>query len=733
MGEPASSNAGLAKELHADLVRKYKKHETAIETAWRSFDTAQREACLRAGTLDGAVLQHPTDRALGNVYKFIPECNLRDIAKSGPDFLLDLLRHRATTSLFQQYCEGDGGGAGDHGFIAEMERTRGLRHIQNRGNSFTLFLDENQYGESYTIHGPMEGSLGPLMPAVHAGLCVPWSRGELILLRQIYLMQCLVILIDDILAEGSRTRDDTKMPKKSDKAAAAALAKLTIQDRPPPEHSLPDLIATAREQKATLDEYFGLLCAEPVVLAHAVNLWFFTRPEQVADEKGTRLPAFTDRYISGAVLEAINSSVQAAAVWDYICRLLELLESQAADEIYRAITLQEIANVCHLEFERAQALFKRFVQTGTGAKFFRRQAGAYDRAGNARVDMNCNLKKLAKADPQLYYMMRLCQPETTPGDATDWLKKLAEFNESHPAVRDRIEEREVGALNDLIVVVSFVQDLAPAISMPSLSRKKGQMFVSRLQDLEAELVGLKDQIDLLDFALPIDNLLEPRMADGALKKLDQFVIDKVGTKMGFLYEDLVHDCFAALEIQYQLVKAKMEEQAKAKMETQKKAKIAQQQAMDWTPIPVPAPQPQEERIVQRKQKEKTRPAHSSVYDITTTRAKLPTAAAAADEPAPRLKVSASTAAVFATLFDKTQSRRAVDWADFAAAMAALGFAVVPKFGSVYTFLPPASMGASRSITVHRPHRSRIEGYQLLILSRRLRRAFGWGEGSFEVD
>ena len=40
MGEPASSNAGLAKELHADLVRKYKKHETAIETAWRSFDTA---------------------------------------------------------------------------------------------------------------------------------------------------------------------------------------------------------------------------------------------------------------------------------------------------------------------------------------------------------------------------------------------------------------------------------------------------------------------------------------------------------------------------------------------------------------------------------------------------------------------------------------------------------------------------------------------------------------------
>ncbi len=28
------------------------------------------------------------------------------------------------------------------------------------------------------------------------------------------------------------------------------------------------------------------------------------------------------------------------------------------------------------------------------------------------------------------------------------------------------------------------------------------------------------------------------MSEGALKKLDQFVINKVGTKIGFLYEDI---------------------------------------------------------------------------------------------------------------------------------------------------------------------------------------------------
>jgi DNA replication protein DnaC len=49
MGEPASTNVSLLKELHADLGRKYKKHEAAIETLWRLFDATQRAACLRAG------------------------------------------------------------------------------------------------------------------------------------------------------------------------------------------------------------------------------------------------------------------------------------------------------------------------------------------------------------------------------------------------------------------------------------------------------------------------------------------------------------------------------------------------------------------------------------------------------------------------------------------------------------------------------------------------------------
>jgi pyrimidine operon attenuation protein/uracil phosphoribosyltransferase len=79
------------------------------------------------------------------------------------------------------------------------------------------------------MQGAVNEVPAPLLPAIRAGLCVPQSRGELILQRQLYLTQCLVILIDDILDEGSRARASKEMPKRSDRAALAALAKLTIK------------------------------------------------------------------------------------------------------------------------------------------------------------------------------------------------------------------------------------------------------------------------------------------------------------------------------------------------------------------------------------------------------------------------------------------------------------------------------------------------------------------------
>lgn len=311
-------------------------------------------------------------------------------------------------------------------------------------------------------------------------------------------------------------------------------------------------------------------------------------------------------------------------------------------------------------------------------------------------------------------MLRLCQPETTATKAVDWVKKLADLHQAHPTEREKLSEGEADSLSDLAVIIGFIQDLSPVISMPSLSRKKGQMFVSRSQQLETELNTLKGEIDLRDFAVPIDNLLEPGMAEGALRALEQFVIDKTGTKMGFLYQDLVDDCFSDLRNQYEHIKAKFERKDKT----------------EWSALPTPTTPQLEKRVEQRREKEKTRPLRSSVYEIAPSPETNPLEDL--DLSPQTFTVSSSAAEVFAALFAKSEARGSVAWVAFEAAMAEVGFSVMPKFGSVFTFSPPETMAIKKSLTLHRPHQSRIEGYMVLIISRRLKRVYGWGKETFVV-
>ncbi|KAK0730197.1 hypothetical protein B0H67DRAFT_476561 [Lasiosphaeris hirsuta] len=705
----------IVKELHQDLARKYKKHGAAVSNMWRSFNKSQRTACLKAGAAEGLVLKHPLDPSLGAVSKFMPEWNLRDIAESSPDFLLDLLRHRATESLHHQYQAGYNGGPGDHPFIEGMMATRNLRCAMPFPNCYNMFLEGigREYGEAFKLSAELTEIPSPLITAMQARLIIPQSTGELILQRQMYLLQSLNIIIDDILEEGSQDRKKNQPPKKSDKAAASALSGLYAQS-PPRKLALPELVTSSRDQKETLEECLELLSTEPVVLAHAVNSWFFTQPGLVPDEKGRRLPVHTDKYISPAVFEAVHSAIQGAAIWNYMDRLLELLEGLANDKLYRPIVLQEISNICHLEYSRVQGTLKRQVQGHSGSKWFKRLSNVHDKSGTARTVTKGNPEELTRVDPQLHYMLRLCQPEATAAKATDWMKKLADLHRAHPTEREKLSEGEVDTLSDLAVVIGFIQDLSLVISMPSLSRKKGQMFVSRLQELEAELNTIKDEVDLRDFAVPIDNLLEPGMAEGALKALEQFVIDKTGTKMGLLYQDMVEDCFSDLQKRYEQIKARLERKDKT----------------EWSPLPTPATPQLEKRVEQRREKEKTRPLDSCAYEIAP-----PSETITIEDlnlSPQTFTVGSSAAEVFTALFDKSEARGSVTWAAFEAAMAEVGFSVVPKFGSVFTFFPPEAMAIKKSLTLHRPHQSRIEGYMVLVFSRRLKRVYGWGKETFVV-
>ncbi|KAJ0166992.1 hypothetical protein CTA2_4876 [Colletotrichum tanaceti] len=707
MQEPSINE--VVRDLHDDLVRKHKRHGAVVEDIWRGFNQRQRASCVKAGMMDGVLLKHSRDVSLGNVYKIVPEWNLRDLTER-PEHLLDMLEHRAKSSLAQQYFAGPNDGQGDYGVIDESMRTRNLRHVNPFKDCWTFFIDGEQYGLSTRIVSDHEQVYRDFGAAMAAKVCIPQAMGDLVLQRQTTLLQSLNILIEDILEQGSKERSQKQRPNKSDVTASTALSKLSIED-PPANLSLPDLVASARDQAASITERLSLYL-EPVVLAHDVNFWFFSRPELLPDEKGRRMGVHTDKYISAAVFDAVHSTVKGAAIWNYLCQLLDRLDVPGNDKAHRVILLQEISNVCQLAYTSAQALFKRHIQSRTASKWYKRTSNAYDSAGNPRVTLKGNPGDLTRSNPQLHYVLRLCHPDTTASKAVEWLKKLTDLHQAHPSERENLGEGEFESLCDLATAIVFVQDLSRTVKMPAPSRKKGQLFVSRSQELEAELSNLKTDLDLRDFAAPIDTLLEPGMTEGALQTLDQFIVDKAGARLGFLYQDLVDECFSDLQYQYNQYKAKIEQGEK-----------------EWTPPPIPAPEPRETLVEQRKQKEKTRPSHSSAFEIGPQTE--PMTYDPAVEPQ-TFKVSAGTAEAFGTLFDKSKSRGAVSWAAFEGAMAELGFSVLPKYGSVFTFVPPETMAVKRPFTIHRPHKSHIEGYRTLIYARRLKRAYGWNEKTFKV-
>ncbi len=479
------------------------------------------------------------------------------------------------------------------------------------------------------------------------------------------------------------------------------------------------MLLWASDQKADLRDYLTLLSIESGVLAQAVNTWFFSQPEFVPDERGARRGVHTDSYISGSVFGSVHNAVKAVATWDYIGRLLGLLESPSLDKGYRIIVVQELSNACHLEFKRTQSMFKRHVQIGIGSKCFKRLSSLTDDTGNARVNMKVEPGKFIRDDPQLHYVLRLCSKDVAPSAVLDPMKKLSDLHRDHPMDHEKLTDREQDSLVDMGVIIGFMDELSQMVPLPPLSYKNQTGFVFRSQQLGKELHGLESQVDLTRFVIPIDNLLEPGVAKSTLAALDRFVVEKTGTTMGLLYQDMVEDCLGSLEEQFQ----------RQKDQDAQRQTLSQGSTPTLRPPTHALPQPELERVEWRRQKEKTRPANSTAYGFAQGE-DIP----AKENPAilaQSFKVNLATAEVFTTFFRKSLSRGSVSWAAFEAAMADLNFSMKPKSGSIYTFYPPEAMAITRPITLHRPHQAKIEGHLITLFARRLTRVYGWSEETFE--
>ncbi|KAI1110718.1 hypothetical protein F5Y14DRAFT_465308 [Nemania sp. NC0429] len=715
--------AAVTAEAHGNLVRRYQTHGAKIKQLWSGMEPAQRTRVTKDGAPNIRVPKNPKDSSIRD-YKYVSEWNLKDIAHSGPEFLLRIFEHRATKSLEEQFFHGVGDGLGDFDLVVSKLDRRETQDYSPKClcGGLILFMDGATYGQTFQTFEKAQEALPGLKLSFDDKRCAPYRLGQPVLLRQCFVLKFLNSIVEVILDTASTTITLKQQPMKSSDAAAAAAAaisKLSIKTSTP-KLDLPRLQDIALDRKALLDDDLSLLSTKPIVIAHRLKIWYNSRPQRIVDERGRRSPPAADLYTGIAFLDAIHSPIRGAAAWDYISRLLELLKD-TTDKPRRDEIVQELSNACHFEYARVQAVLKRHISTDSGAKWFKRVSGVF-KNGNAHIVLKDKPEVLAGPDKQLLCLFRLIQIEVTATQAVDWLTKLDEVHHSIPALRDDLCEGEIDALGDMAIIVSFIQSLSQAIRMPAFSRKRGQTFVAGATELEVELNQVKPELDLSAFAVSPGNLEEPGMADAAFQAFDDFIVEKTGTKIHLLYLDLVDDCMA-----------KLHEQLVAQTQKGAAKKVGKEAESEYIPFPPEAPKTPEVRVQERRQKEKTRPSHSSVYKISTDQKAAAAVSPPSPSPPPRpFKVKSATAEVFSALFGRAEYRGSVPWVNFEAAFAELGFSFAHNWGSIVTFFPPEDMAIQRPLTLHRPHKSHIERHLLLAYSRRLNRAYGWGEDTFQI-
>jgi hypothetical protein len=691
------------RELHQDLERKYRNVGTKLEGIWRKFTPEQREQAIKESFPHGDALKHSRDQKPDNHERLMPDFNLRDMTPE-PEYFLNVLKFRASTPLYNQIFEGTNQFPGDREAMKSSKMVVMDPAVLSR--EMTLFHDGEQYGQSYMPGNPQEEKLLGLLPDGTEYITVPRNTcGEIILARQRMILVALNLSVNEILHVNDPNAK--KVTRTINKARVTATSNLAIEPRNVKSSSLPEVCALVLESKAALADYLHLLRTEPIVLNQAVNATFFSRKELVRDSQGGIEPSVGDRHLSVAFFEVVAMAIKAYPIWDYMLHLLELLDD-TTDKLKRRLVVQELSNTLHLEYRRTQEKFKRMISPicKRADKCFKRTTEKS--SGEFKVVIKGRPADYTVRDPQLHYILRLCDPETSVVDAAQWMQKLDDHNTRYADDRQKLDHVEMEALGDLAIVLSFKHVTSTAIPMTPVSQKSG--FTARAAALEAELNSFKPKAKFGAFVVPYNHLLEPQIATDALAALDDLVMKETGARFGSLFENLVHDSLGDLEMIYTKAKTKVE--------------IADKQTT-YVPLPKKPSPPRDTRLTDSTAKEKTRPA-DSVYAIT-----LPpeTPQVVNTEPIQQYQVKTSTAALFNLLFSKSEARGSISWTDFESAMADLGFSITPTGGSIFTFNPPASMN-TRPITLHRPHTSDIEGHLVFIFARRLQRAYGWTAESF---
>ena len=711
------------KQGHRCLQRIYGLHAAKVRELWPAFEDAQRAEVVKASKCH---LKHSKDTSHGQEFKVVPEWNLQNVIESGPTVLLDLLEHRATHSLYFQCFTGPHGDAGDAEVILESIRTHGAWFASASPHEFIYCDSEERYGQSFKAKDDARWRdiQTEVSTISDSRQYLPRATGGMILARQMHLTGALHQVIVNILRVGSTTRIKNERPERDTKAVQDALTKLSIAQKPNTV-SVGDLLVACRGYKSFFDDGTTILYNEPAALLYKLRCRFSTQPDSVPDDKGREIFAFTDQHASSVFFEMIHDALATTARWRFISLLLELLREFGGTKSFRVGLLRHLSDACHAEYACSQKLLQRCLTPPKSPtqKYFVRVSNPSDN-GVAQVNQkqDPNDLRLPRKLAYMRWFLQLCHHDTTPSKAPEKIKKLDDLWRLSTEKKDEFDEAVEDALGSLTIIVSFIQSLSASFKLPSARPANKSLFVNKAAILHKKIDVLKDRFDVSAYAWPFEILLEPDMAHGALKSLSQLVVDKAGATPESLYQNLVDTCIADIKKNYQLKQDALE----------KHTEPAAEESSFVAPFGAIPEAPDKFVVQQRREKEKTRPANPPPQDIAP-QLKSSSTPAPNPEPARVFSVKRSTFSVFSTMFSKEQSHGSVHWTSFKSAMADLHFGVKTFDGSGHTFVPPAGENfAQNSVVLHRPHGSRLEGKKLRDYAKRLNKAYGWGEASFQV-
>ncbi|PLB54148.1 hypothetical protein P170DRAFT_344444 [Aspergillus steynii IBT 23096] len=677
---------------------------------WHLLDQEGRVEVLQGHKAGGLVLDDPEDFGKGEICLLIPEWNLQDLAKPDSDLLLDLIKHRATNWLSDQYLFGPNGSFGDEQFMLSTIHHCEMELEEFEDGKYRCFASEYHYGEEVSLpEHQCSGSNDKELPRCTQ----PSVIGNYILARQMQFLQMMNLVVWEILAVYWRGNEKGTSGGKPQGPGTMKLIGLCIREQKDVV-SLESLAEMAADNKRSLENWAWLCRTDPEYLINMIYAWFFTQPGLIGDSDNLLLPTMVDKHVSTSLFEMLHTFVHSAAVWDFIARLLrELATTKEDDRFYRAAILQELVNVIHFEYERSQTLLKRYTQRSVGCEHLKRIDGPNN---STRIILKTEPAAFTRASPFIHYILRLYQAKTKVADAGHWLQKIFGLYNNDDALVDLKNQGPRDAIHELAVITGLFKSLKKAVQLPPSNPRKGRTYINCIKAMAPEIESIKESLDVTDLAMPPDRIRIPGVLERVLDKVDEVIDCYTGTQLSTLYEERIEECMLAIR--------KRSDENRTQVQREREL-MAERLSMTEAPAG-------SLKIKERKVKPKTRPTQSSSEqsDESSSSASSPPEIV---EERPTMKVKPESYDVFKTLLSRAEPRGSLAWSAFTAAMSELGFAVTHKYGSVVTFEPSASLSHLKAFTFHRPHESRLEGHRLLWLSRRLKRVYEWDIDCFESE